>query len=324
MLAAEAASQLVNSPIELLEDQINVSTRDANIDVSHDPNRHFFEPGPHYVAGLEVTYHLPFRGNPDLLRCRPNTFTLNPPRGVIEGQELTFPYDQANRDVLATKKEFASDLAAIKKHLGWVNAELEQHNAQLEADVRLAVIARRAELAKTSEDVAALGYPLRDSVSEHHVGSALGQEPVEARKKRRDDAGRKYDVALSFAGEDREYVEAVAARLVEEGISVFYDKYETVELWGKDLADHLTTVYSRDSHFVVLFVSRNYADKAWPNHERRSALSRSFRGEEGRVLPVRFDDTEVPGLVSTIAYLDARVLTPDKLAALIRQKVDRA
>ena len=37
---------------------------------------------------------------------------------------------------------------------------------------------------------------------------------------------RRYDVALSFAGEDREYVDRVAAALVRSGVSVFYDHYE--------------------------------------------------------------------------------------------------
>jgi hypothetical protein len=54
-----------------------------------------------------------------------------------------------------------------------------------------------------------------------------------------------YDVALSFAGEDREYVEAVAEYLVGAGVTVFYDRYEEVSLWGKDLAEYLETVYPR-------------------------------------------------------------------------------
>jgi hypothetical protein len=37
-----------------------------------------------------------------------------------------------------------------------------------------------------------------------------------------------YDVALSFAGEDRHYVEQVAEILKRKGISVFYDKYEEI------------------------------------------------------------------------------------------------
>lgn len=47
----------------------------------------------------------------------------------------------------------------------------------------------------------------------------------------------KYDIALSFAGEDREYVEKVATLLKENGIKVFYDKFEQVDLWGKDTAN---------------------------------------------------------------------------------------
>jgi len=51
---------------------------------------------------------------------------------------------------------------------------------------------------------------------------------------------KQFDVALSFAGEDREYVEQVADMLRRMGIQVFYDKYELVTLWGKNLYDYLT------------------------------------------------------------------------------------
>jgi hypothetical protein len=43
--------------------------------------------------------------------------------------------------------------------------------------------------------------------------------------------GRKYGVALSFAGEDRPYAEAVTEALIEQGINVFYDGYEKATLW---------------------------------------------------------------------------------------------
>lgn len=44
-----------------------------------------------------------------------------------------------------------------------------------------------------------------------------------------------FDVVLSFAGEDRQYVKEVAKHLQDKEIRVFYDKYEVVSLWGKDL-----------------------------------------------------------------------------------------
>ena len=40
----------------------------------------------------------------------------------------------------------------------------------------------------------------------------------------------KYDVALSFAGADREYVEDVATFLKSFGVKVFYDKFEQPDM----------------------------------------------------------------------------------------------
>lgn len=80
-----------------------------------------------------------------------------------------------------------------------------------------------------------------------------------------------YDVALSFAGEDRPYVSLVAAALKRAHVEVFYDEYELVTLWGKDLYAHLTRVYSSAASYTVLFISKYYAGKVWPDLERRSA-----------------------------------------------------
>ena len=54
-----------------------------------------------------------------------------------------------------------------------------------------------------------------------------------------------YDVALSFAGEQRAYVEKVAAALRRRGHRPFYDDYEKASLWGKDLYEHLDCVYQK-------------------------------------------------------------------------------
>src|SRR6266496_948287 len=84
-------------------------------------------------------------------------------------------------------------------------------------------------------------------------------------------------------------------------------------LWGKNLADHLGAVYS-NSRYVVIFVSKYYADKVWPNHERQHAQARALRNQDDTILPARFDDTEIPGLPSTINYINLRKTTPDELA----------
>jgi hypothetical protein len=133
--------------------------------------------------------------------------------------------------------------------------------------------------------------------------------------------GYDYDVALSFAGEDRVYVEEVANILHALGGKVFYDRYEETELWGKDLYTHLDDVYQHKAKFCVMFISKHYAEKLWTNHERQSAQMRALASKQEYILPVRFDDTEIPGDRKTIAYIDLKQKTPTELAYLIAKKV---
>ena len=326
MIAASVASGLVVAPIELREEDISVSSRDVKVDVSHDFDRAVFDRSqPFHVDGVEVTYHLPFVGDRELLKCRPNTFTLNPPRAVIAAGELQFPYDKPGRDVAATKSLFTQDLATLKQWLPWVNQKVGEYNGSLESTVRTRIIERRSELARIGQDLSSLGFRVRAGESTRPASSSSNASKgntVQRRTKTRERARKSYDVALSFAGDDREYVEQVAEELRVLGVTVFYDRFEQVELWGKDLAEHFGNVYGKDSRFVVVFASRAYAAKAWPNHEKRFALGQHLAAGNERILPVRFDETEIPGIPPTTSYLDLRVITPKKLAELIRQKVD--
>ena len=85
-----------------------------------------------------------------------------------------------------------------------------------------------------------------------------------------------FDVALSFAGEDRDYVQSTAEVLRLMGLRVFYDKYEEVSLWGKNLYDHLARIYGSSARYTIMFISKHYAKKLWTNHERQSAQAKAF------------------------------------------------
>ena len=132
--------------------------------------------------------------------------------------------------------------------------------------------------------------------------------------------GQTYQVALSFAGDQRPYVEEVARNLQARGVSVFYDGFETARLWGKNGAEVFHEAFARRAANVVMFISSTYVSRAWPRHERRSAIGRMIREDREYVLPVRFDDTPVPGLPDDVIYLQAEDHTPAELAVLIAEK----
>lgn len=131
----------------------------------------------------------------------------------------------------------------------------------------------------------------------------------------------KYDIALSFAGEDRAYVDRVAQGLRDRGVKVFYDLFEEVDLWGKDLYAHLIDVYREQAQFTVMFISAAYGEKLWSNHERKAAQARAFQEAREYILPARFDATEIPGILSTVGYISLIDRTPDEFVSLIARKL---
>lgn len=132
-----------------------------------------------------------------------------------------------------------------------------------------------------------------------------------------------YDVCLSFASEQRPYVDSVARILSGSQVRVFYDIDFESDLWGKNIYEELTRIYRDKARYCVLFISQDYIQKRWTTLEWRAAQDRVLSESHEYVLPVRFDDSPLPGMAHTTGYIDARLHGPEKVAALIREKLAR-
>jgi hypothetical protein len=185
-------------------------------------------------------------------------------------------------------------------------------------------------LSETSDDRLDLGcqqserYRIRVPAPSGHAYMRVPYDKVscfpgsERMEQHSDAPYHEYEVALSFAGEDRRYVAQVAGHLRRRGIRVFYDEYEKVALWGKDLYVHLDEVYRKRSRYCVTFLSAAYRAKLWTSHERESAQARAFEQHSEYILPVKLDSTEIPGIRSTVGYIQK--MPPRQLAELIVAK----
>ncbi len=131
----------------------------------------------------------------------------------------------------------------------------------------------------------------------------------------------KFDVALSFAGEDRQPAKELRDLLVEGGYKPFYDENELANLWGKNLYDYLSEVYKDRARYCVMFLSKHYERKLWTNHERQMAQARAFKENREYILPVRIDDTDIPGIPPTIGYLDLRSITIEEVYKALDKKL---
>jgi hypothetical protein len=132
---------------------------------------------------------------------------------------------------------------------------------------------------------------------------------------------KRYDVCLSFCGKQRDYAKRLTDLLSEHEVTAFYDAYETSDLWGEDLYTYLTYVYRDAARYCILFVSEEYAANCWTGHERKIAQARALESRTAYILPLRFDDTEIPGLLRTVGYVDARITTPEQLVPMLLKKL---
>ena len=62
---------------------------------------------------------------------------------------------------------------------------------------------------------------------------------------------------------------------------------------------------------------KEFRDKKWTNFERKSAFAAVMESDDKKILPIRFDDSEILGLRSTVKYQDARKIRPAEMASLV-------
>jgi hypothetical protein len=132
-----------------------------------------------------------------------------------------------------------------------------------------------------------------------------------------------YELTLICGEGDRDYVREVFAHLKRRGVRAFYPAHEdfTVALLGTFLPESLDLVVRSQTRFAVVFVSRHLGESL-ANHQRRLALQRLIAAAEVFLLPVRMDDTELPGLpLTAVGSVDGRTTPARELARMLVRKL---
>ena len=133
--------------------------------------------------------------------------------------------------------------------------------------------------------------------------------------------GQKFEVALSYASEDRAYVEKVHKKLREKRINVFFDKAYEIDAWGEHSDSYFGEIFSK-AKYCVAFISRHYLKKGFPLHELHNAMASEIKEKSIKVLPVKLDDVDLPsGLPKTKIWVNAQNISPEKLAEMIITKI---
>jgi hypothetical protein len=134
---------------------------------------------------------------------------------------------------------------------------------------------------------------------------------------------RRFRVALSFPGEHRARVEKIAGALADKlgRERVLYDKWYAAEFARLNLDVYLSKLYLDESDLIVVFLSEGYEAKEWCGLEWRTGLDLIRRKQYDRLMLLRFDDADVPGLYSIDGYLDISKMGDEAVAADILKRL---
>lgn len=131
-----------------------------------------------------------------------------------------------------------------------------------------------------------------------------------------------WDVAVSFAGEDRQMVEEFREELNSNGYSVFYDFDEQHKLWGENLRRKLSDVYAHEAQYMVVFLSKSYPEKDWTNFELDVGRDARTKRTSTYLLPLVVDDVHIVGLSKDVGYVDLRRHSVTEAAQLLIRKIE--
>jgi len=92
-----------------------------------------------------------------------------------------------------------------------------------------------------------------------------------------------YDVALSFAGEDRAFAEKLRDELEDLGHAIFYDFAERDRILAENVEEYLRPIYESEARFVVAILGPKYGEKRWTIFESEAFKPRI---EQGEVIPI--------------------------------------
>ena len=307
----------INVPV-LDEEKKYALTKERQVDVRHDPQRRIFDRSrPFYIAGTEVRIVVPFHGDAGLFEVQPTMFTLNPPFGEIQANELHLVY-------VLTDSAFDVEAAAnrtigqIKQYLQSLLGSAEQLKGDLQQLVTFLIEKRKQERGTHSQIVAGLTIPVRQAAPPPPASAPRRSVPAPNRSrvtKMRED---EWDVFISHASEDKEAIaRPLADALRAKGLRVWYDDF-SLRL-GDSLRQSIDRGLAR-SRFGVVILSAHFFEKHWPQQELNGLATREVNGERV-ILPVwhRVGFAEVRSYSVTLA--DRMAVQTDNGLAIVVEKI---
>ncbi|HEY3135111.1 MAG TPA: TIR domain-containing protein, partial [Blastocatellia bacterium] len=114
-----------------------------------------------------------------------------------------------------------------------------------------------------------------------------------------------YDAFLSHASEDVEWCERLAERLRDEGVRVWFDKWQLQP--GDHLLARLNEGIEKSRKMIAVWTGNYFQDrKVWTLAESYSEQHSDVLAEQRPLIPLLREDSKIPPTLKNILYIDCR------------------
>jgi len=131
-----------------------------------------------------------------------------------------------------------------------------------------------------------------------------------------------FRIALSFSGTFRNRVAEIAQGLISKlgENTIFYDFLYTGHLAQADLDLLLQKIYKENCELIVVFLSKDYGEKEWCKIEYRVIRELMNTGNSDKIMFLKFETCEIPGLFQQDGYLDIQHMDSSTVVEKIIQR----
>jgi len=163
-----------------------------------------------------------------------------------------------------------------------------------------------------------------DLPRELNAKSILLPEWVNRERKAVDITKHQFEVALSFPGEIRNYIESVVVELerIVGPNSYFYDNNYKAQLARPSLDLLLQSIYKDRAKLIVVFLCEKYQEKKWCGIEFNAIREIIFEKSHDKIMYIKMDEGNVDGTFKTDGYIDGRTHNAKEIAEFIRTRIE--
>jgi hypothetical protein len=121
---------------------------------------------------------------------------------------------------------------------------------------------------------------------------------------------------ISYAGEDKQFVEAFTTKLTDKGVEVWFAPWEINP--GDDLVDKLFNQGLKGADVLVIILSKASVNKPWVKEELNYGFVKRIE-KSCKIIPVIIEDCEIPECLSSTVHIkiDDRNNYEDKIEEIV-------